>query len=631
MQTQFQDPQAPRSAHSFDLVPVFECYAFGEARGNYLNVQRYSLNGHLSGLAVDVTCSANGFSDGAAFVSTLQELLPEAPVPNSPSKTENSAESPESNAQSSGKDEASTKECQKSAGGSSKGEDAKANKYFARDLVIFSTRCSASLATMSLRTDVEKCQASLDEKLHELKKEPQSMQKHCESLVKIVENRRTGLAALLSSDPKDLKEYIGAFEWGLGGESKSAISPPCRGCASLITIKEIESMIEEYDQCNDRAEVDAVSKKLKDKRQYVQSCVAASKFVLGELGKAMKSFQQVSKRLAETPPADANVQKRPRKASSSTKDPIFEAGPPHLTEIRQLEEMGDLKKDGMNVLEPVVVPSSLVRSCQEFKDCLEPKDKWETFVKTSEGFFEEHLKKGGSPRTAKVLQDVCDTVAEDFPSIAKFLQSLALPEQIAVPNGTSLGAEATWMLQSGVPWVQAEQHHMATWRWTIAGTRLCSCHQSILVCTSETDLYTFLKKKTPDAPLTFAALHHAFRSFTANDVADFTKAGHKLFSTTIAEGDAIYVPPAMAVAELAHGPTFTWGVKCPVVCSGHKQQLVLVKKHLLALGKSPATPKSCPKMTETASSFAMLCSRVVSDCRPRRKSFRFYEGVSQKL
>eukprot|EP00975_Prorocentrum_lima_P062538 12886181-Prorocentrum_lima.AAC.1 len=80
-------------------------------------------------------------------------------------------------------------------------------------------------------------------------------------------------------------------------------------------------------------------------------------------------------------------------------------------------------------------------------------------------------------------------------------------------------------MASGEPFCQAECHHLATMRWSW-GTR----H---VVCTSEADIFTFVRKHNPGlGEPSFPNLWSCFKAFTDKDVADFTQDGHHICSTT---------------------------------------------------------------------------------------------------
>eukprot|EP00975_Prorocentrum_lima_P045675 9561091-Prorocentrum_lima.AAC.1 len=49
---------------------------------------------------------------------------------------------------------------------------------------------------------------------------------------------------------------------------------------------------------------------------------------------------------------------------------------------------------------------------------------------------------------------------------------------------------AAFFMVSGEPFCQAERHHLGTMRWSCGGTRR-------VVCTSEADIFTFVKKHNP--------------------------------------------------------------------------------------------------------------------------------------
>lgn len=279
--------------------------------------------------------------------------------------------------------------------------------------------------------------------------------------------------------------------------------------------------------------------------------------------------------------------KRPRTAASSS-DPIMESAiPPLVKEVRQVKSPEELKQMfGVEQFDPKVpclVLAGAFTASSELKGLIGMSG-WAQAVKSAMASFDDAVRRDNSSRGALPFMS---SQAAEAAACQNFMESLALPGRIDFPSGDegmALRKPTFFMLLCGSPSCQAEKHHLATLRYSLAGTRR-------VILASEADLYTYMKKHNPGAELPFAMMWHAFRNFSAADVSQFVKDGHSVYACTVAPGEMLYTPAGFAVAELAQSldGSFSIGVKSHVLFKEHSEVLSYVRSHMKNLGKSSAT------------------------------------------
>eukprot|EP00971_Amphidinium_carterae_P351437 6492116-Amphidinium_carterae.2 len=245
-------------------------------------------------------------------------------------------------------------------------EKQKPAKFFQKDVACSTARCSMALTLTSGKTEVEEALKLLERKVSELQLESQEVQEHCKPVLQILLNRKECLDSILSDDTGRVTAYIASFAATMGGEEKQ-MSPPCRAYASLLSASAVHEKLARFDKCNERAEVDELSKEIRTDRAVHAACIAAAKTIGAELQKAIKNYSEATKkRKAVVEPVEL---KRQRKAASVATDPVQELSPQHCEDILRVSTLVGQKIDFMK---PFVVSKEFVFASETYKDLVGP-------------------------------------------------------------------------------------------------------------------------------------------------------------------------------------------------------------------------------------------------------------------
>eukprot|EP00971_Amphidinium_carterae_P327566 6458993-Amphidinium_carterae.3 len=250
-------------------------------------------------------------------------------------------------------------------------------------------------------------------KLEGLSQETPAAASHCESMAVIVRDRMEAITAMVSPTMDALKGYIKKFESSFGDDTKKVtVSPPCRSYASLQNIGSMLSKIELFDGVTTKEELDAQVKNLLGDIKLAAAIGTGGKDVLSQLGKvpeALKSYHDnQKKREVEGGNVQGGPVKRARKVLQG-RDPIFEHGASHATEIVVVDAGGPI--DSML---PALIPASHVNTDADYIPLKElPNDALEKFRSQLKEEHKVSLKSADAPRHAKAL------VLKDRPRVLK--------------------------------------------------------------------------------------------------------------------------------------------------------------------------------------------------------------------